>query len=84
MKGQSGPAFPQKGERVSITVEHMEPLSGGRWKIKVKETHIDLIDLSHEGREFVVVKNYGRGRYVMRLVRDVVSTVLDKEWGEVE
>lgn len=72
-------AFPQVGERVSITVERTEPLSGNRWKIKVKETQINLIDLDYEGKRFVVVKNYGRGRYVMKLVGGV-SEVLDKEW----
>lgn len=86
--GQFGPGgaspFPQKGERVAINVESMEPLSGNRWKIKIKETHINLIDLDHEGRKFVTVKNYGRGRFVMKMVEDNVSAVLDKEWEEAK
>ena len=84
--GESGllGTIPKKGEKVPVTVERMEQLTGGRWKIKVKETNLNLIDLDHEGRKFVTVKDYGRGRYVMKMVEDNVSPVLDKEWEAVK
>jgi hypothetical protein len=84
-KGQSGQIatpFPKKGEPVSVSVLSMEPLSGGRWKVKVKEPNLHLLDMNHEGMNYVTVKDYGRGRYIMRLSE--ISAMLDKEWEETK
>ncbi len=62
------------GMRIPITVERFIPISGGRFKVKIKEPDANLIDLHHENRDFVTLRNYGRGRYVMREVD------LEKEW----
>ena len=79
-KGQSGQTvvIPAGGTRVSVTVLSMESLSGGRWKVKVKEPNLHLLDMTHEGMNYVTVKDYGRGRYIMRLTGS--SAALDKEW----
>ena len=61
-------------KRIPITIESICGISNGRFKIKIKENDANLIDLYHEGRNFVTIKNYGRGRYIMREID------LDKEW----
>jgi len=83
-KGNFGPLSPKKGEVVPVTVENMEPLSGNRWKVKIKETGLGLLDMNHDGRKFVTIKDYGRGRYIMKLTEDSVPAALDKEWEAVK
>jgi hypothetical protein len=63
-------------KKVTVTVESMISLSHGRFKVKIKETNLGLIDMVHEGRNFITVKDHGRGRYVMR----EIENDNDKEW----
>lgn len=57
-----------KGKRVTVSVQKVEVLPRGRIKVKIKETEANLIDLKHKGKDYVVLRNLGRGRYVMREV----------------
>lgn len=52
--------------RISINVEKIEPIGHGRVKVKIREHGVNLLDMRHEGREFVVTRSLGRGRYIMR------------------
>ena len=53
-------------ERVSITVQRITPLGNGRYKVKVQQTQANLIDMQHEKRNYKVLRNLGRGRYIMK------------------
>ena len=52
-------------KRVKVTVQNFEALSRGRIRVKIAEAALNILDLSHKGKHYVV-KNLGRGRYVMR------------------
>jgi hypothetical protein len=55
-------------ERILLNVLRMEFLSLGRYKVKVAENEVSLKIMNHNGKYYIVVKNLGRGRYIMRKV----------------
>lgn len=57
-----------KDTRIPIHVIRMESVGKGKFKVKLAETHANLIDMHHNGRDYIVVRNLGRGRYVMKPV----------------
>lgn len=58
---------PVAGRRIPIDVLHISPMGNGKYKVKIKQNQANLIDLHHQGREYTVIRNLGRGRYIMRL-----------------
>lgn len=54
--------------QVSVTINHIDSLGAGRFKIKIAENHINLSMINHNGRSFQVVKSMGRGRFIVREV----------------
>lgn len=58
---------PIAGRRISIDVMHISPMGNGKFKVKIKQNNVNLIDMHHQGKEYAVIKNLGRGRYIMRL-----------------
>jgi hypothetical protein len=55
-----------KSRRIPLTLKHMEPLGNGKFKIKLAETQINITDFRHEGVEYTILKNLGRGRYIAK------------------
>jgi hypothetical protein len=45
----------------------MEPLPRGRYKVKIEQTKVGLDTMRHQGKDYVVLKDLGRGRYIMKL-----------------
>jgi hypothetical protein len=58
---------PVAGRRIPIDVLHISPMGNGKYRVKIKQNNANLIDLHHQGREYTVIRNLGRGRYIMRL-----------------
>jgi hypothetical protein len=57
---------PSADSRIPLDVIRIEPVGNGKVKVKVKQTQANLIDMCHQGKNYTVVKNLGRGRYIMR------------------
>lgn len=60
------PADWKKKERIKVDVVRMEPMGKGKIKIKIRDTKSNIIDLQHGGKGYAVIRNLGRGRYIMR------------------
>lgn len=60
----------QENNRIDITVEKIQSMGAGRFKVKIAETKASLIDMRIDGREFVVTRRLGRGRYIVRERRE--------------
>jgi hypothetical protein len=73
----------ESGKKVKITIQNIVPLRGGRVKVKIAENDVNLIDMTDGERNFVTIKNYGRGRYLMREVIKNKADV-DKEWEDLD
>jgi len=58
----------EKEKRFPITVMKIECLGGDRYKVKIKETDVNLGTMRHENEEYVTLHRYRRGRYIMRKV----------------
>jgi len=58
---------PVDDRRISINVLHMELMGNGKVKVRIKENQANLINMHHQGRDYIVIRNLGRGRYIMRL-----------------
>ena len=56
-----------KSEKVDITIQKAEVINKNRIRVKIAETHVNLMDMDHMGMHYKVVKNLGRGRYIMRV-----------------
>ncbi len=65
LKQVNTPGHPE-AKRVNITVQKMRSMGAGRFRVKVAQTRECLIDMRIDGKEFVVTRNLGRGRYVVR------------------
>lgn len=52
--------------QVKISIQRWEPLGDGRVKVKIAEKRFHITDLTHEGIPYITLKQYGRGRYVVR------------------
>jgi hypothetical protein len=72
MRLANQPGHPEN-KRVDITVEKIRSIGSGRFKVKVAETKERLIDMRIDGRNFIVTRSLGRGRYVVRERRDNVA-----------
>ena len=57
---------PAKEQRITVNVKKFESTGRGRYRVKIVETHANLINMTHNGEKYVVVKNLGRGRYIVR------------------
>lgn len=56
-------------KRISINIKKIEKLGmSNRYKVKVLETQANLLDMNHKGENYIVIRNLGRGRYIMRKV----------------
>lgn len=51
---------------VQVHVQRVETLSRERIKVKIAETGVGLNTMIHNGKNYEVTKNLGRGRYIMR------------------
>ena len=58
---------PPADNRIPLDVIRIDPMGNGKVKVKIKQTQANLIDMCHQGKNYTVVKNLGRGRYIMRL-----------------
>lgn len=56
------------GKSISINVQRMKPVGKGKVMVKIRETSVNLTDMSHNGQHYKVLRSLGRGRYVMRPV----------------
>lgn len=52
--------------QVKIHVQRWEPMGDGRVKVKIAEKNFHISDMTHEGVPYVTVKQYGRGRYIVK------------------
>lgn len=56
----------ENDNRKSITVQKMQSIGVGRFKIKLAETHDRFSTLTISGIDYIVTRNLGRGRYIIR------------------
>ena len=54
--------------RRPITLQKIEGIGKGKFRVKIKETSANILDMRHNGKDFIVLHNLGRGRYIMREV----------------
>ena len=54
-------------KRINITLQRAEVLGKNKIKVKIKETNVNLTTMTHAGIDHTVLKNLGRGRYIMRV-----------------
>ena len=54
--------------RIPITVMAIEPMTRKRYKVKIKEVNANINNMNHQGEDYEVISNRGRGRYIMRKV----------------
>lgn len=66
-----------------LHVLSMSSIGRNRWKIKLKENIPHLLTLSHQGREFHIIREYGRGRYLMEEIFPPSQEDMDKEWDDL-
>ena len=59
---------PPADNRIPLDVIRIDPMGNGKVKVKIKQTQANLIDMRHQGRDYIVIRNLGRGRYIMRLL----------------
>ena len=58
-----------KEKRISINIKKIEKIgTSNRYKVKILETQANLLDMNHQGENYIVIRNLGRGRYIMRNV----------------
>jgi hypothetical protein len=56
---------------LKINVVKVEQFLGkNKFKVKIKETNVNLATLNHNGRNFKVLNNLGRGRYIMAEIKE--------------
>ena len=56
---------------LKINVVKVEQFPGkNKFKVKIKETNVNLATLNHGGRNFRVLNNLGRGRYIMAEIKE--------------
>jgi hypothetical protein len=53
-------------KQVKVSVKRIEPMGNGKFKVKIIQNDVNLLDMNHEGKKYKVVRNLGRGRYIMR------------------
>lgn len=51
---------------VKITVERWELQGNGKVKVKIKEKGFHITTLTHDGVPYITLKQYGRGRYMLK------------------
>ncbi len=61
-------ATPTTGQSrtVQVSVQRVENIGRGRIRVKIRQTDFNLSGMEHNGKSYVVSKNIGRGRYIMR------------------
>jgi hypothetical protein len=52
--------------QINVNVQRIVPLQNGKIKVKIFQTNANLLDMNHEGKKYRVLRNLGRGRYIMR------------------
>lgn len=81
VKSGDGPSpegnFPGAGkkERIKINVVRLEQMGRGRVKVKIDDTKSNIIDMNHNGKDYVVMRNLGRGRYIMREIESNIGVM---------
>ncbi len=66
-------------KRVNVTVRRIESIGKGRFRVKIAENNINLVDLDYSKDLYLVVtKNLGRGRYVMKKVEKKAETIFER------
>jgi len=51
---------------IPLTINHIEKLSRGRFKVKLAENDIGLNNMRINNRDYDVVQSLGRGRFIVR------------------
>lgn len=51
---------------IPLTIQHIEKLSRGRFRVKLAENDIGLNNMRINNRDYDVVQSLGRGRFVIR------------------
>lgn len=54
----------KKNDHVPITVQKIQSIGGGRYRVKIAQTKENLVNMTIDGRKYKVLRNLGRGRYV--------------------
>lgn len=62
-RGREGIKVPRN---VRVHVQKWESLGGGRFKLKIAETNMNLTNIVHEGEPYTTIKHLNRGRYIVR------------------
>lgn len=57
--------LPDPPKRIPLTILSFTAISGGRYRVKLKET-FPIENFIHDGFHWGIVKRLGRGRYIMR------------------
>ena len=52
--------------QVKVTIQKWDKIGRDRIRAKIAETHLNITNLIHEGISYLTIKNYGRGRYLVR------------------
>jgi hypothetical protein len=53
-------------KQVKVNVLTIHPMKKGKVRVKIAQNNVNLLDMNHEGKKYKVVRNLGRGRYIMR------------------
>lgn len=59
----------EPNKRLPITIQRWEPGTRGKIRLKIAEHIPDLATIRHNGKDYVVVSRYGRGRYQVKEVQ---------------
>ena len=55
-------------KRANITIQKLEPISHGRVRVKILERNISLNTMRHENKNYIILKQLGRGRFIAKEV----------------
>lgn len=57
----------EERKREKVTVQKWESIKAGKFKIKIAQTKINATDFVFEGVKYAIMKNLGRGRYIVKV-----------------
>lgn len=70
--------------KVQINVQKVELLKNGNYKVKISETNVNLLDMTHQGKVYKTLRALGRGRFIMKIIGDVIIQKEPENMVEVE
>ena len=58
--------------QVKIDVQKVELLKNGNYKVKIRETNVNLTTMNHQGKVYKTLRALGRGRFIMKIIGEVI------------